>query len=212
MDTSTYDAQIQVAIDEKNALYSQMEQTCATYFEASGEFFKNEFQRMIEREVTSKPDVTQKLGLEKLKELKAEVNELVENAPQLVSEHFDKDNLWEHRCPLPEGMEKESLPGFDLTHSAGKKVIEEVREVLGYSGRLIIKYGYKEAGREGEWESRGESSRPRYRYGFSTAKEMDDCMMGYKEQFKKFVSAHLKIIKLQKEKEQAIAKDLWSQA
>jgi hypothetical protein len=212
MDTSKYDAQIQAAIDEKDTLYRQMEGTCAAYFKASNEFFHNELQRMVEREVTSKPDVTQKLGLEKLKELKAEVKELVESVPQLVSQHLDKENIWEHRSPLPEGMKKESLPGFDLIHSAGKKVSEEVREILGYGGQLIIKYGYHNSGREGEWELRGKNARPKYRYGFSTIKEMNESMTKYKEQFKNYIAAHLKIIKLQEEKEQAIAKDLWSQA
>jgi hypothetical protein len=86
MDSSLYDAKIQAAIDEKNSLHKQMEDVIAGYIQACIRFFQSEFQRIAERAVTRKPEVTQALGIEKLRELKAEVKEVISKTspPQAV--------------------------------------------------------------------------------------------------------------------------------
>lgn len=112
---------------------------------------------------------------------------------------------------MPEGIEKESLPGFNLWHGAAKNVDGELHEIMGHIGQLIIKYGYHD-GREGEWEARGKRL-PRYRYSIThNARELSDMLKQYREMMKKFITAHTNIIKSRQEKEQAIAKDLWNQA
>lgn len=212
MDTSQYDAKIQAAIDEKSSLQRQMDELCATYINTCSRFFASEFQEVVERAVTSKPEIAQQLGLEKLRELKAELKKVVDDVPQIVSKHLDKDTIWEHRRPLPEGIEKESLPGFDLRHNAGKKVEAELHEIMGHVGRLIINYGLDEGRQQTGWERRG-NGLPRYRYAVAhNIPDMNDPIKRYKELFDKFVKAHVNIIKAKREKEEAIAKDLWNQA
>jgi hypothetical protein len=114
--------------------------------------------------------------------------------------------------PLPEGLGRESLPAFELRHKAGNKASDELHEIMGHVGQFIIKYGLDEAGDQREWERRGKNL-PRYRYAVAfNNPEVTEPTKKYKDLFDRFVKAHVNTIKAQREKQEAIAKDLWNQA
>jgi hypothetical protein len=206
MDTSSYDAKIQAAAAEKAALYSQVEAASRSFMQACVDFFRKDFRRRIESAVTEDPETTQSLGIEKLRALKSELNELVSKVPDIVSERLDRPDVWEHRKPIPETQDT-----FDLRFRAGNNAHDELREVFGYFGQLLVKYGFETTGKDSAWESRPKAP-PRYKYGMTLSKEIDEAFKTYKNLFERFVNAHQQQLRIENEKEQAIARDLWDRA
>lgn len=202
MDTSSYDAKIQAAGAEKDALWSQVETACLDYVQACSRFFADYFQRRVESSVTDQPITTQNLGVERLGELKRELRQLVDNVSEIVAGTLNRSGLWEHRDPAPEGTSG---------YSAGNKAHEALREIYGHLGQLLLKYGFASAGKDGEWESRP-NELPRYKYGLSLSKEIGAAIEKYRGLFSKFTAKHEEQRRLEAEKQQAIAKDLWDQA
>lgn len=212
MDTSEFDSKIKTADDEIESLRGQMDQTCSQYIQVCTNFFQLEFQKRVEAAITGNPAVAQGLGLEKLKALKAELKDLVDRVPRIVSEHLDKQDIWEHRTPLPEGLEKDRNRETDLRIRAGSKARDELRSIIGYVGQLILKYGLDEGSERSEWEKQGKGL-PKYRYSLPPyGSGLNESLETYKGLFERFIQAHFDLKSAQAAKEQAIAKDLWNQA
>lgn len=216
MQISEYDSKISEAKTKKDNSLKEMESLSKNYIETYTNFLQSEFPRIVEKSVTENPETAQNLGIEKLRELKSELNEVVSKLPEIVRQQFDTDSIWEHRQALPKDFEKESLPAFDLTHNAGKKVSEQWHEIMGHIGQLILKYNLDNPNRDYKsWEVRGKQL-PRYKYAISPmsaeAKPLGELLAQYKKKFEEYVSAYTEELKLEKQKQQAMAKDLWNQA
>lgn len=211
MDTSSYDAKIQTAGAEKDALRDEVEAACLKFIQICGRFFADDFQRRVESAITDQPTTTQNLGAEKLGELKRDLRALVGNMPDIVSERLNRPGLWEHRDPIPEESLGGPSPGFDLYFKAGKKAYEDLREIYSHLGPLLIKYGFASTGKDGSWENRP-NALPRYKYGLTLSKEIEATLEKYKDLFEKFIKKLVEQRQLEFEKQKAIAKDLWDRA
>lgn len=216
MQISEYDEKIRQAKTRKDNSFNEMEKLCENYIEYYITFLQTEFPRIVENSVSENPETTQSLGIEKLRELKSELKTVVDNIPEIVRQQFDKDYIWEHRQDLPKDFEKETLPAFDLTHSAGKKVREQWHEIMGYIGQLIVKYDLDNPNVDYKaWEIRSHQL-PRYKYAISPtnsdSKILGETLGKYKKEFEEFVNVYAEELKLEKQKQQALAKELWDQA
>lgn len=201
MDTSDHDARIQSAVDQENVIRDQMEKTAQNYKTACVKYLQNHFAKSVEREVVTNPEITSNLGIKKLGELKAELKQVMEKVPEEVERHLGSDELWDHRQSLPEGDNP-----WSFQTRAGSKVREEIRELLSPLGQILVEYGFD----PDSWQQRS-NAKPRYRYGMTHSDEMNQLMIQYGEQAKLLMEAHQVTSKLRKEKDQAIARDLWNQ-
>ena len=213
MQVSEYDTKISEAESEKNKVFEELETIVKQYAAGSVPFFQSEFVRLAEKEVTTYPENTQALGLEKLREMKREIKELIDSLPDVISQHFDKNDLWEHRQSLPEGLDKETLPAFDLRQKLGDKVGKELHYIMGHIGQILQKYGYAKSD---VWENVGNKSL-RYRYSIENPNSDDykilrEIIIRYADAFTKYIEAHIKVLKSQTAKQQSLARDLWNEA
>lgn len=64
------------------------------YIDAAGTFLKGWFLEYGKNVATWEPEVTQKLSMEELKGLKAELKELAEKAPAIAAKHFADCSYW----------------------------------------------------------------------------------------------------------------------
>lgn len=215
MDTSSYDAKIDSITKEREHTFRQLQANAASYIQAATMFFRGYFQQRVEREIVNHPELTQSLGIEKLGELKKELTALIKNTPEIVEERLRKEQVWDHLRQLPDGLGNAgrlSNDGHNLVYSAGGQIQEELRWIFGYVGQLLIKFGLAKGGHGSEWETKPGSAVPRYQYGLPTNEEMDTLMKKHKELFSAFVILQVRVLDAERERQQAIARDLWDHA
>lgn len=136
-------------------------------------YLKDKFKHDIESNVKSNTENTKKLGLEKLSELKKELNTLIDQVPELVNKKFDNDELWLLLSYSLDGKDEfNSL--FNAQRNIKSNIDNSIRELLGYSGKILIDYGYKDYSKDSSWEKQYKSDVPRYKYGFSVSAKVND--------------------------------------
>lgn len=205
MDTSIFDKQIDKAKSEYSKLQSQMETVRQGFIEFTKSFVSEWSRKEIERYISSKPDFTKSLVIEKLRGLKLELNQLVERFPELVQTELMQDKYWPHRAETP-------TKASEIQGKTSEGIRDAIREFLGYCGELLFKYGFDEGGKDSSWE-RQTGKRPKYKYDYLLySQEMDSHWKDYAELIDSLVKAKKKINKLEREKASYEAKNLWDQA
>lgn len=214
MDTSKFDVQIRNLQVRMDAMRSQMEEICKEFFEATKEFAVAWFQSCIEKEVVSQPGVTKKSGKKGLRNLKTELQSTIAKVPHIVEKHVNQDKYWVHRGQLPDDNDLSSRFGRYQTY--GRRAPEElekgVRELLGYAGAILMKHGFVDTGECSVWEVQHGSERPRYKYGYDWSGKMNGVIQRYSGQYEELIKLDHEFKKIQQEKAEAEAKDLWNHA
>lgn len=211
MDTSKYDLQIQEARSELEQLRKRMATVRLAFLKAAEGFCAEWFQKTIESAVISKPEVSKSLGVERLRELKSELKQLIDKVPDLVKQHLAQERYWPHFTELPDDIHERGLTAYDIGKRASDGLHYGGRELLGYAGQLLIAYSFDDAGIGSAWEKRP-GKPPRYRYGYSWSTEMDTLWKEYTELIDSLVETTIKLGRSEKAKAAAEAKYLWDQA
>jgi hypothetical protein len=195
-------------MNERARLRGELDSTRAAYIQACVRFFESQFAKTVEEAIKASPEATKGLGIEKLRQLKAEMNDAIGNLPQIVPKHLNKPELWEHELPEDKLV---SETAFNLNWKTGHQKTEgEFGSIMGDVGKILSRYGLAKIGENGAWQQQGEELR--YRYWLSAGDEAAAVIKQYKALFSQFVEARLRVLKLETEKQEAIAKDLWDQA
>ncbi len=207
MDTTQFDNDIEDAKAQKEAVMTKLESLVEEYIDTTVRLLGIESPAMIEATVANNPAITEKLGLEKLRELKGKVKDVLTKLPALTREHLNSNEIWEHRQAVP--MANLSIVRDELTN----KVDGALRQIIGYLGELIVKYGYSRAGGGPNWNVQMNKP-PLYtgREFQQTFAEYRKMKTQYQQLMRTLVDSHQDVARLQQVKERAIAKDLWDQA
>ncbi len=206
MDTTQFDYDIQEAKAQKEALNNTLERFVDAYIEIAARLLAIEMPTIIERAVANNPAITRNLGLEKLRELKGKVKNVLDKLPALTREELSSNEAWEHRQALPDT----NMPV--VRGALTNKVETGLRRVIGHIGELLIKYGYYPEV-SSAWDVQRNKS-PLYTGDEfqQTFAEYRKMKIEYEQLMEQLVDSHQNIGRLQKAKERAIAKDLWDQA
>lgn len=92
-----FDSEIAAKNAELVALKRGMEVTATELISACGRFLAEWYPQHARREVEYDAEVTHKLPSGSLQELKAEVNSLVDRAPEIAASLLDRNSVWWHR-------------------------------------------------------------------------------------------------------------------
>jgi arginyl-tRNA synthetase len=183
-------------------------------------FIKEEYKRIVEKEVKSKPDITKDLGIEKLKELKKELNELIEKANEMIDKEFNKSNYWIHQTYSNEKAERELSSEYSIDKIIEKLLTHNLCVLLGYVGEMINRYGYIniDAYHEeslyyrvpyAEWKR--ENGRIIYGYGICFPDYLENSINDYSKQLKIWRDIICKLKELKNQLNKQEATDLWDQ-
>jgi len=144
MDASEFDAKIGKLEEEMKNHRDQMEETCNEFLIATNEFTIDWFNKSVEKEVRSNPEITKKHGVEGLRNLKSDLYDLLPKVPDLVNQHLNEDAYWGHRGMIPDEQEKRWGRYFLYTILGPivGPLDEGTRIILGYVGEILLKYGY----------------------------------------------------------------------
>lgn len=205
-----FDAQI-------NALESQIENLRAPAETASGNFrnaasihLSDMAQSMIERKVTSQPELSKQLGTKGLGKLKKDLKELRDSMPRIVETHLNKDSLWRHRGNIKVDHEYSSPP-YEIYGNRTPDILNNpLREILGHAGRLLVNAGLEKNG--SEWQSGHSADKFVYRYGFDWSPEMLGALKTYGKLYQEIYQTAQRLEEVRRKKAEAEAKNLWDQA
>jgi hypothetical protein len=215
MDASDFDAKIGRLEEEMENLRQQMEKTCGEFLIATNEYIAIEFKEMVERGVISNPDIAKRHGVDTLRRLKSECKELISSVPDLVNLYLNKDENWGHRGKIPEKNDLRFERYAMYSNAPLRGAFEEgIRLILGYVGTLLVKYGFEEADSRlhaYKWTRIPGSNQIKYGIGFQWSEKMTEVLKVYSPQYNELIKLDDKVKKLEKEKAQAQAKNLWDQ-
>jgi hypothetical protein len=213
MDTTTYDTQITEVSQQIEQALKDLDEMAEGIIDEYTNFFRRKFTEMVKERITGNPKLAQELGVEKIGEIKRELNEVIANLPEITKDYFNQDELWEHRQQLPDAWEKESLPLYEFKRQAGSKISNAYHDVLGHVGEIMLKHGLI-SDKSGEWKR--ENGRLKYAYSLSFYKEEDKILTikinDYVQKVQQYAELNIKLKKIEAAKQTFIAKSLWDQA
>lgn len=171
----------------------------------------------IETFVKKEVDNTNNLGLEKLSELKKEMNILIENTNNL-RESISKENIniWKVSKDFISTIDFGIGDNFGKQYNNKKEISSNttnlVKKEFSKIGKLLYEFNYLNSENKSKhgWELNG--STPKYSYGISLYNELDDTLKLYGEIFDDYFDSNERLIKYEKELKETKALLLWEQA
>jgi len=217
MDTSEYDAKIEDLIVRIDNTRQKMAPVLVTFLNETKIFVTNFYKDTIKEYVISNPDITKEYGIEGIRDLKYECRELIKMIPEMVEIYIGNEKFWSHKCPIND-LKKECkvYPAFSTHYNkldSNKSIIESLRQILGYVGDLLLKYGYIKIGKYSDWEMSNEEKFT-YKGSFECTDEMKTLLKNYLEMDKELAGFINELNSIEKEKEEAEnegeAEEIWN--
>lgn len=187
-------------------LKTEMEKESQEFIRATVEFTSLDFVSRVETAVKNSPEATKAKGLEGLRHLKSELNEIKAKVPELVNKHLDAKKNWLHRQSI---SNKDKINAYDEVKIWNDNLSASVRELTGYVGLLLKKHNMIKANGADDWTS---DNPPTYKYFYEWSETMKNSNANYKKAAEGFCALLNKLNLAKREKEEAEAKSLWDQA
>ena len=205
-----YIKEINDLTEENKTVYSELEEMVILIISKSTEMMKKQIRERIEYEVKNNPEHTKELNDKgKLKEVKELMNKTLENIDDYVNDEFSCDKVFLHRNLK---IEKYKHP-FEYSRGIKEKYQEAYRNLLGYAGSVICKFGYEKAGNDFNGHSTwkyisGSGGKIKYSYCPET-EDIESEWKNYINLLETYAGTAQKINNLTEEKEQTEATNLW---
>lgn len=205
-----YTKELEELKNKNESMFDSLEKQSEILLEKSIEFLKEKIKYQIEYCVKSNTTHTKELAeQDKLKDVKAEMNKLLEEVSQYTISLMADDKVFIHRT-VKADRDKSS---YEYKKIIDKKCREAYQTVVGLAGEILNPYGYIKVGsaynRDSQWQYiSGTNGKIKYGYSFDMRtieqdwKKYTDAFMSYYENLLKYQS-------LLKDKEEAEAMDLW---
>lgn len=206
--------QIKECENQYSDLLIKSETIKANCIKEMNSFLKTKYKEQIEYSVKTKTEITNNLGLEKLKELKIKMNKLIENVDIQKSIIEDNDEIWKVSNSYLNSI---NFAGdiFGIQYNAKQSIENDIKNLIRHEysniGKLLLEYGYVEIkNQSGMWEKK--NNEIVYKYGIVLSETLMQIIKEYQENFEKAFDIKQNIYKLNKELEETKALDLWEQA
>ncbi len=207
MDTSSFDSRISELESRKEQLTDQMEDASQTFLAYTKQLAQGLVRQRVEQAVTSKPEVAKSIGMEGLKQLKAESRELTERAPDLIEQRVNRDELWTHRKEPENPDQYEVSSRYDyLGHRAPTELHDAIRHALGPVKELLVKHGFD------TYEGYDYHERRKFGYHFDWTEEMKLAVREYATLNKEYIQVSTELQTVKRQKEQFEVKSMWDEA
>ncbi|MGG1664477.1 hypothetical protein [Brevibacillus sp. NRS-1366] len=209
-----FDQEIEAKRNEFEEVKHQLSNTRNQFKAALIPFVQQQFKTEAEKVIKRNPELVKELGIEKLKELKDELAILSANAPDIINEFFDEEQLW---WDLKENEHLYFCSGKYLPDHLNKAL----RLVIGKFGELFSKYDLIKIKPTGQndydvWIERDEYTRSHKHNGRPSYPNRLECtpdIINYVSEYKDYINNAKRIQsdinKIQREKESTAAIDLW---
>lgn len=209
--TKDFDSLILKAKEEKENTLKQMESIKEQFILECIKFSQEWVQNQAKSQVKANADLANDLGIEKLKELKEEVNNLIDEMSSLIRQYLNKEELWWH-------TNEDEGYYFIEQYKIPDKYEKQIRYAFGELGIILSKYGIVKVSSDGSkddykiWAERkqyGGYGKPMYPYSIEVSKSMIDIMNRYIEKIKEAQEKNKEIKRLTEEKKKSDISELW---
>ncbi|HSH77330.1 MAG TPA: hypothetical protein VLA19_02220 [Herpetosiphonaceae bacterium] len=210
-------AEISSAEAQLQATLQHMKEVQHEFVAAATEFLASWYWSETESTVKRDPELSRRLGVAKLSQLKAEVKGLQDNAAMIAAEFLDQDDLWwhrhrgEHMYYYYHGNRPPDILDKPLRLAAGR--LAPILETYGYLKPTISNQQtsvWREWDRSGNYHPAG--ARPYYPYGLGWPKPMAEMVKQYSELQQQGQTQESELKRLENEKDQNEVQDLWDKA
>ncbi len=220
---------LDLLIQEKEAelspIRSRMEELRLQFVNDTTKFAAKWYGETAKQYVTKNPETTLKLSREKLFQMKAKVNNLVQNAEKITKNPLSDPKVWWHLAPRKHDTSSlyDQLGDDKVGNKFPAIVDKAVRRALGELGTVLEQFGYRvtTAGAlEGYYpeywfeypEGPDSPARPFFPHLLEWSEDMQYTIQKYSGQFKKAIVLFNEIEKLKEEKKKRQALELWDSA
>jgi hypothetical protein len=137
--------------------------------------------------------------------------------PEMIEMYITNGKFWSHKCPIDD-LKKvcEVYPAFSTHYNRSdpnKSIIESLRQILGYLGDLLLKYGYIKVGKYSDWKM-SDDEKFTFKGRFECTHEMKISLKNYLEMDKELAGFISELKSIEKQKEEAEseeeAKEIWN--
>lgn len=205
-----YTKEIEELKSKNESMFDSLEKQSEVLLEKSIDFLKDRIKYEIEHCVKNNTAHTKELAeQDKLKDVKQEMNKLLEEVPQYTNDAMSGDNVFIHRTLK---IDKNKF-AYEYKDIVEKKYKNAYGNVVGWAGKILNKYGYIQVGNDynehSQWQYiSGSGGRIKYGYGFDM-REVGDDWKRYIDTLMKYYEGLSNYQLLQKNKEEAEAMSLW---
>jgi hypothetical protein len=210
MDLNTIIKQIKEYEANTNDLKVKLDEGSNIIVKDIKKFIKQKYQQEVESHVKTNTENTKGLGLDKLRELKQELIELIEKSSLLVDKYVT-DDIWTHKNYVI-NIHNEFNQSYAIKTNTTKNIDSAIRNAYGHLGQLLNKYGYIKYLNGSDWEKHYSSEIPRFRFSLCISDELQNSIDNYILLHEELHKVYVQLNRATKQKEEKEATDLWEQA
>ncbi|MED3550160.1 hypothetical protein [Cytobacillus praedii] len=202
--SNNFDTLISNAISEKENLKIKMEEYRVTFKHQISEFSKQWFMNTAKLEIEGSPELVKSVGIDRLRELKREIENLADNSPELVDKYLDNEELWWN-------LKEDLTSRYSSDNRIPRKIEDEIRIMFGHLGKLLSKDGFVDVSINREsfattWHLNGKI---RYPFGINFPSSIEATYREYSKLKIAAIEKNDEIKNLQNEKDKADVGNLW---
>lgn len=191
-----------------------MERACRAFLAATAEFAVEWLQQRVEQMVVANPEIAKIVGREGLRRLKHELKRLVDQTPELVSTHVNRDRHWSHRPVLMESSTALFNPAANPYEFRGEEpptVLDgAIAEVLGRADALLVDFGFTTGARPSRVPGLP-GSRAKRPLSFAWSAPMRQALREYAALYGRLRRANSELRPLRRKRADSDARRLWDE-
>lgn len=171
------------------------------------EFLVEWYSKEAKKTITADPDKAVELGVEKLKEIKEDIQKLKDCVKEIVDVALNKESFWWHK------KENEHSYTAYNNHKLPDFLDKEFRFMLGELGKVFLNHNFIKVSGEHSREYNSSFSRKEGRISYAYGMDIDKNVLGvfwsYAAICRKGIEIRKQIDQIIKEKQKANIGDLW---
>ena len=200
------DIKVQSILDKIEEKVVELDALREPFIEESILFAKETTNSFMQSAVRANHDVVQNLGVDGLKPIKNELNNIIDSLDTLTRDVLGNHDVWvyKHEIDLKNINELESRSFFINGRRLPEKFEELLRSLLSPVGGLLIKYKLDNSD---SWKT--QNGKPRYVYGLPTTEGLLASAKIFSKKHQEYESLIRELKEANKEVQQSSALNLW---
>lgn len=135
-----------------NTVRRKMDEACADFFVATELFMRSWGETRLRETIAKRHALALAKGATGLRAMKDEWRALEQGMPALVDAQLNRDSLWPHRAETARRKADAEVWFYDIERDRPPaRIMNELRKLAGFIGRVIIRHGFEDIGTRGEW-------------------------------------------------------------
>ncbi len=141
---------------EVMAVRRKMDDACTEFFHATESFLRTWGEKRLRDTIARRHALALAKGGAGIRALKDEWRALEDGIPALVDAQLNRDSLWPHRQVSATNLDVDRRDTWFYDSDRDQppaRIMEELRKLAGFIGRIIVRHGFEDISDGGEWSA-----------------------------------------------------------